>query len=607
MKLPEIFASGQTVDGLHMDFLLEHPLTQALNARERYSRDTDTLRRDVVMADLENRPRPDYAGTEDYRRTQQHGGVMSHPLTDALNSALRTSQATHEPYSLAARLNAEFIERYALQAQWDEDKHPRNHGKFAPKGSGTTGAAAKPASPGKAGKQQPLALHEAPAAAPKKPAKPAATQAEEPFTLGQAPKQSPKANFPQAHQHQTNLWHGMHDQPGQKKMFKDMDAGVQPAKPQAERPQPGNVSAKTVEDAQLDAPKTAPPPGPHYAPDPHAVNPKTGMTEAARVGVPGDALPPPPKIGRLANLTPDEREVESAFADEYERDPDAMADRMIAMMADRTSATVVGDNAHTFSTDEAKMLFPTWAGKPEKDAEGKPVLTPETKAFRSKYNTMLHQTANALAKRAFVRYLDNVVSKLPPEQRSVMVTAGGVAAGKGYAIGKVPAVKAINDAASAAWDTAGEQNSTELDWVRNQCAKRGIKMHAVYVHADPVGIWDNPAGGVIERAEKKGRMVDAKAFADSYTIGAKNFDAFSKRNGNNPNVQCSIISNIRGQDPKQLPSLPPEVLNTDGEALYQHCLHKLAAAPVSDPVKQGGSAGVRIWGGPQIAGHKTAV
>lgn len=369
---------------------------------------------------------------------------------------------------------------------------------------------------------------------------------------------------------------------------------------------------------------TSPPPG-GYNPDP-------AQGKAARVGVPGDVVPPPPKkIPRLNNLTPEERAVESKFAEMFEKDPDGLADQFIAGMANRS----IGDGPNIFATDESKMLFPEWKGtkvpvmengQPKIGKDGKPEmeLSPETKAFRSKYNTAMHQTANAIAKRAFLRYLDTEVAKSP--NKSILVTAGGVAAGKGYAIDNVNDVKSISNKASATWDSAGEQNSTELEWLASECKKRGIKMTAVFVHSNPTETWENPDRGVIERAGKKGRMVDARPFADSYTHGARNFHNFQQAHQHDDSIQTMVLDNTRPPIPdldengvqkldkkgkpamkadiQYLPQIPQEMLSMSPEHLYARCMDALAKAPAPEAVKEGGSAGARIWGPPQGAAQK---
>ena len=145
------------------------------------------------------------------------------------------------------------------------------------------------------------------------------------------------------------------------------------------------------------------------------------------------------------------------------------------------------------------------------------------------------------------------------------------------------------------------QNSTELPWLADECAKRGIKLTAVYVNANPQEVWATPKGGVIERAGNKGRMVDARAFADSYTHGARNFQAFASQHANNPMVATAVIDNPRGGEPTQLPGVPQHVLAMDPEQLYASCLQQLSTSPQATPaIKAGGAAGLRIWGPPTV-------
>lgn len=353
-------------------------------------------------------------------------------------------------------------------------------------------------------------------------------------------------------------------------------------------------SHKTAEAIQklgpMNSPTTPPPPGNVYSPDP-------SKGEAARVGVPGMHSPPPPSMDhyKLPNLNPEERAWEKKFADYFEANPDKVADEMI----EKAGRQELGnDGPNFFGTDDAKNLLPEWVGTSEVGPDGKKKLSDATRDFRSKFNTALHQTANAIAKKAFVKYLDTVVAKLPPEKQNVLVTAGGVASGKGWGISQVPEVKAVAENAGAVWDTAGEQNSTELPWVAEECRKRGFKMSAAYIHADPSITWENDKGGVISRATAKGRMVCARAYADSYGHGAKNFHAWAQSAKDDPNIQVAIIDNPRGAKAQLLPEMPAKALEIDPEKLYANCLDVLADYKTFDAAKQGGSACVRYWGPP---------
>lgn len=365
--------------------------------------------------------------------------------------------------------------------------------------------------------------------------------------------------------------------------------------PDAPKPAAGGANATEPADSVDEVrhqPKTAPPPG-GYAPDPGQAQPGE-LLPASRVGVgPHEVPPPPSKIHQLPNLNPDERRVETSIRERFEANPDGEADRYIQAM----ESGVFGPNkTNVFGTDEAKLIMPELAGHPD---------PAERKKAQALYNTAAHQTANATTKRAFMRYLDKV-AKLPPERRNVLVTAGGCAAGKGFAIGKVPHVLESQKLAGAVWDSAGEQNSNELPWIADECAKRGIGVHAVYVHANAEEVWDR----ALSRAAGEGRMVDARVFSDSHTHGARNFQKFAQSYGANPNVSISYIDNGRpakdGIDPKtgqpaKIPDIqpmngiPPEALQRDPDQLYHSILQRTERTDAPAHVKQAALAGTRIW------------
>jgi hypothetical protein len=270
-----------------------------------------------------------------------------------------------------------------------------------------------------------------------------------------------------------------------------------------------------------------------HSPDPTDDPNHDGIPDASRVGVPAFSTPPPPPvIPRLPNLNQEERQVEDRFAKHFEADPDGVA----AAYVEKLKSREIGDAPNVFNTDDAKLL----------SGDYNPQGVDQNEVFdaRSKYNVAVHQTANAIAKRAFVKYLDDVVRGLPEDRRTVLVTSGGVASGKGYAIGQVESVNEVAQSVGAVWDAAGEQNATENPWILEQCKQRGIKPIFVFVHADPAQTWENPKRGVIERAQKKGRMVDARLFADSYAIGAKNFKAFYDKHKDSGDADFVILENV---------------------------------------------------------------
>jgi hypothetical protein len=327
--------------------------------------------------------------------------------------------------------------------------------------------------------------------------------------------------------------------------------------------------------APIMAEPTVPPAvGPPYSPDPTEDADGDGVTDRAVVGVAANEVPPPPAhVPRLPNLTADERAVESSFADKYEADPDGMAKQYLD---DVKSGRANADGTNIFGTDDTKYLA-GFGGDKDKAAQ---------------YNTAIHQTANAIAKRAFVMRLDEL-KDAPEEQRTVLVTAGGCAAGKGYALGKVRETQSMAAKVGAVWDSAGEQNGTENPWILAECAKRNIRVAFVYVHADPASAYKR----AISRANEKGRMIDARVFADSYAIGGRNFHQFMRRNAQNPLASFHVIDAERPA-PARVATLPRRAYTMRSRPLWKKALDTTSAmqGQLKPSVIRGAVAGTRIWG-----------
>jgi len=283
-------------------------------------------------------------------------------------------------------------------------------------------------------------------------------------------------------------------------------------------------------------------------------------------------VPPPPAVPRIANMPRDMAEVQEGFSAAYEADPDAAATEY----RDLITSGAIGDGPNIFNTDDAKLLNPTYRASLEN---------------RAKFNVAVHNTANAIAKRAFLQHLDKVVAKMPEENRVVLVTAGGVAAGKGFAVSNNPDVKPIKDTAAAIWDSAGEQNSTELPWLADECAKRGIKMKVAYVNSDPTIMWANPKFGAVQRAKGKGRMVDATLFAESYELGAKNFAKFVEQK--HAHVESMVIDATDSFKIK--PTVPENGLKINATELEKFALDTIDKADVPEHIKAAGKIGQQLW------------
>lgn len=323
---------------------------------------------------------------------------------------------------------------------------------------------------------------------------------------------------------------------------------------------------------------TPPPPGSLYKPNVESDKDKDGVTDYARVGVGARDVPPPPKLSRLPNLTNRERKAEQSFMKEFHKNPDKMTEDFRQIVK---GSTKPGDPP-TFGTDDAKVLSSLW--------HDNNLPLNKRSVNRATLNVALHQTANAIAKRAFVKELDGL-----KKGDEIMVTVGGCGAGKGYALKNVPQALSIKQKSKAVWDSAGDQNATENPWIQSEAQKRGIKVNYVYVHADPKNQWANPERGVVKRAgdPNDGRMVDAKVFADSYAIGAKNHQAFYERNKDNKFAAFIFLEN-KGK-PILLEGIPKEALNYDRHDLAKFAAEVVRKSDAPAHVKRGALVGFRIW------------
>jgi hypothetical protein len=257
----------------------------------------------------------------------------------------------------------------------------------------------------------------------------------------------------------------------------------------------------------------------------------------------------------------------------FQSDPDGVSAQFLELVKG------MGDPP-TFGTDDAKCLTDAWS-HPD----------PDTRAQnRATLNVALHQTANAIAKRAFIQHLDTL-----SKGDEILVTVGGCGAGKGFALKNNPDALAMKSKAAAVWDSAGDQNATENPWVLKEAEDRGLKVNYVFVHADPKVQWADPDRGVVKRAAdpKDGRMVDAMVFADSYAIGAKNHHAFHQANKENPSASFVFLDNTG--KPKQIPGVPKEALELDSASLAAFAQSKVKESSAPERVKSGALVGTRIW------------
>lgn len=239
----------------------------------------------------------------------------------------------------------------------------------------------------------------------------------------------------------------------------------------------------------------------------------------SRVGV--APMTVPDTIPRLKGLPLAQAKAHENFAREYESDPDRLARDYLALVGGSKDPKV-------FSTDDAKALSSDYnpPGAPEQDAL----------AAGCTMNLAVHNTANAVAKRAFLMRLDEIAADRHAKKR-VVVTEGGVGAGKTYAIENNSDARQLMMDADAVWDSAGEQNSTEIPWVIQEARVRGIAVDVIYVLQTPDVSWAR----AIRRAVSSGRVVDVRLHAESYAEGARNFDAIQKQFAQDRDVTFTIL------------------------------------------------------------------
>jgi len=110
-------------------------------------------------------------------------------------------------------------------------------------------------------------------------------------------------------------------------------------------------------------------------------------------------------------------------------------------------------------------------------------------------------------------------------------------AGKIYAIENTSHACQLMMDADAVWDSAGEQNSTEIPWVIQEARARGIAVDVIYVLQTPDVSWER----MLRRAARSGRVVDYRLHAESYADGARNFDAIQRHFEQDRDVTFTIL------------------------------------------------------------------
>lgn len=213
-------------------------------------------------------------------------------------------------------------------------------------------------------------------------------------------------------------------------------------------------------------------------------------------------------VPRFPLLTPIERKHETAFANDVEENLEFFLEGARLAAHDEELGTMV------FEPDGLKRLYAPY-GTAEKPA------SPDERKVRAEANHALHPTATLLARLAFLERLDEL-QKLPADdpKRTVFVTSGGVAAGKGD-MDETVKLQFGGFPFGAMWDSAGESDGLENAWVLQAAQARGLKTVFAYAANEPAEQYIRS----LDRGQRTGRFVDVVTFAHSYVEGAKNLRA----------------------------------------------------------------------------------
>jgi len=151
---------------------------------------------------------------------------------------------------------------------------------------------------------------------------------------------------------------------------------------------------------------------------------------------------------------------------------------------------------------------------------------------RGKYNQVLHQHANVVAKLA----VQLAATEIAQDQGKVSagIMGGTVNAGKGYCLKASDDARAQYGGLDLVFDCAGEQNSIEMPWLRaflDDLHERGEvtespKMTAIFVDKDYRTTWMHEEFSVLHRGTTSGRTPHAADVLDASIFGPSNFATF---------------------------------------------------------------------------------
>jgi hypothetical protein len=269
----------------------------------------------------------------------------------------------------------------------------------------------------------------------------------------------------------------------------------------------------------------------------------------------------PAEIPRAANLTPEQRSVETAIAEKIARDP-AAAEAEYAKLEDAQGGKLL-------SADTARELSDHYLKK------------------RS-LSEAVHEPVSWLIKRMYARMLGEAPG--PGQDPLVLFTGGGTGAGKTSAVRN--ALQEISKRAQIIYDTNLGDLSSAIRKV-NQALDAGKRVHIVYVYREPVDALVEGALARAMRQEKKhgsGRTVPMEAHAETHASSNATIRKLAEHYANDPRVEIGAIDNSHGKDnarPILLSDLATVDYNSIRERGYKALEQEYAAGRISEPVYRG--------------------
>lgn len=220
-------------------------------------------------------------------------------------------------------------------------------------------------------------------------------------------------------------------------------------------------------------------------------------------------------IPRADNLQPQDRIIESVFAEKIASDYPAVVDEYSALSDSQGGKILNVDTAREMSPDYS-------AGR---DA-------------RSLLSSAVHEPASYFIKQL---YADKLAAM--PKDSTVMFTSGGTGAGKSTAINNVSEVKAVMDRSYLVYDTNMNSLKSAIQKV-NQALSRGAKVEIVHVQRDPI---DALIKGALPRAMRMGRSVPLSAHEATHIGSAETIIKLSEHYKDDPRVNIRILDNTNGK------------------------------------------------------------